>query len=255
MYKIKLIQLTFCHLLFSATLWSSIQKTPCPEGIVTLTFDNGYLSHYETVLPLMERYGLSATFYVTTSLLGQPGYLTPEQVIELSNRGHEIASHGATHRNLKRLSSTEVEQELQGSKLALENLLQRPVFNFAPPYGASSFYFEQSLKKYYHFVRTTQSAYLTASPRQPIPARIRYALESTTPAVLEAWINQAIAEKKWLILIYHHIDDPNAPSDNTKEQIPPGNIVSMSVELFESHLKLLHGLGQQTQTIKEVLNF
>ena len=81
------------------------------EGLVTLTFDDGTLCHYETVLPLLEQYHILATFYVSSGFLDTPGYLTTNQVLEMSQKGHEIASHGVSHQNLLKLSSSEIEKE------------------------------------------------------------------------------------------------------------------------------------------------
>jgi peptidoglycan/xylan/chitin deacetylase (PgdA/CDA1 family) len=63
-------------------------------------------------------------------------YLSPRQVVELSNMpGVTIGAHGATHRSLTSLSSSELAAELQASKVDLEAVLQKPVTTMSYPYG------------------------------------------------------------------------------------------------------------------------
>ena len=50
--------------------------------------------------------------------------------------GIEIGSHGATHRALPSVSDTELDDEVRGSKAALEDVTGAPVVSFCYPYGA-----------------------------------------------------------------------------------------------------------------------
>jgi peptidoglycan/xylan/chitin deacetylase (PgdA/CDA1 family) len=63
-------------------------------------------------------------------------YLSPTQVVELSNMpGVTIGAHGATHRSLTSLSSSELAAELQASKVDLETVLQKSVTTMSYPFG------------------------------------------------------------------------------------------------------------------------
>ena len=42
-----------------------------PKNPVHITFDDGYLDNHDVVLPLLERHGLKATFFITTSYIEQ----------------------------------------------------------------------------------------------------------------------------------------------------------------------------------------
>jgi peptidoglycan/xylan/chitin deacetylase (PgdA/CDA1 family) len=57
-------------------------------------------------------------------------------MVELSNMpGVTIGAHGATHRSLTSLSSSELAAELQASKVDLEAVLQKHVTTMSYPYG------------------------------------------------------------------------------------------------------------------------
>lgn len=61
--------------------------------------------------------------------------MTPDQVAALAARGHEIASHSATHPLLPQLSDEELDRELRDSRAALETLAGREITSLAYPNG------------------------------------------------------------------------------------------------------------------------
>lgn len=65
------------------------------EGAVSLTFDDAAPTHRETVIPLLDRYGLHGTFYVP---VGRSGWLDHIPFWRnAAKNGHEIGNHSITH--------------------------------------------------------------------------------------------------------------------------------------------------------------
>ncbi len=110
-------------------------KLELPEKPVILTFDDGYADNYEEMLPILEAHGMKATVYMITNMIGQPGYLTWEQLRDMQERGVEIGSHTANHLPLTGLPPKEREDELKLSKLILEWNGIRTVFSLSYPNG------------------------------------------------------------------------------------------------------------------------
>ncbi len=54
---------------------------PLPSRPVVLTFDDGYADFYTTALPVMRRYGFTATEYVVPNLVGRGSFMTWSQVV------------------------------------------------------------------------------------------------------------------------------------------------------------------------------
>ena len=106
-----------------------------PERAMVLTFDDGYASHFDVVVPLLLRYRFSATFFIAVERIGRAGYLTWEQLRKLTFLGMEIGSHGLSHRPLTALSQEELVRELSESKRHLEGRLGVPVRALAVPGG------------------------------------------------------------------------------------------------------------------------
>jgi hypothetical protein len=101
----------------------------------------------ENVLPEFLTYlrqrKANATFFVVGELADK----FPKQIKQIIKEGHEIASHGHTHRNLKSLTFDELEKEIFQSKDALEKLGAK-VNGFRSPAGVMPTELYEVLKKY-----------------------------------------------------------------------------------------------------------
>ena len=110
-------------------------EAPCPIKAIALTFDDGYADGYTDALPVLKRYGLIATFYIVTNFVGQPGYMTWEQVAELRDAGMEIGAHTIDHLDLRTLDPTEMLRQIAQPKSDLESKLRISVTSFCYPAG------------------------------------------------------------------------------------------------------------------------
>lgn len=66
---------------------------------VTFTFDDGFADQL-TAQQLLHKYGMTGTFYISSALIGLPGYLTRADLDILQADGQEIGGHTATHQDL-----------------------------------------------------------------------------------------------------------------------------------------------------------
>jgi peptidoglycan/xylan/chitin deacetylase (PgdA/CDA1 family) len=105
------------------------------DGDLVITFDDGCESDLVVAAPLLTEAGFGATFYVTLDFVGRPGFMTSDQVRQLSESGFEIGSHALTHSYLPDLPPARMRDELAGSKARLEAITNRPVAHFACPGG------------------------------------------------------------------------------------------------------------------------
>ena len=111
-------------------------KQELPERPIIITFDDGYADNYTTVLPILEERGMKATMFMVTYDIGQPDYLSWDQLRDMQSRGIEIGSHTANHEPLTGLSDAQANDELKLSKLILEWNGIHTVFGFSYPNGA-----------------------------------------------------------------------------------------------------------------------
>lgn len=113
-------------------------KRSLPVKPIVITFDDGYADNYLQALPLLEKYGFTATVFVLAGHVGQPEYLSWEQIRAMQERRTEIGSHTFSHADLNRLTPDEQRRELAESKRLLEEKLGTPVEYLAYPYGQFS---------------------------------------------------------------------------------------------------------------------
>jgi peptidoglycan/xylan/chitin deacetylase (PgdA/CDA1 family) len=121
-----------------------------PPNAVSIHFDDGWRSVLAAV-PVLKQYHFGATFWLIVEMIGQPGYLTWDDVAELANNPEfEFQSHTMTHpwhggddllawaeRNSLE-DRARIQWELQESKAELERKLKRKVDLLAWPKGAYS---------------------------------------------------------------------------------------------------------------------
>lgn len=75
-------------------------ENPSPAMKVSLTFDDGFGSHYSVVAPTLEKYGYRGTFNIIVNQTGRSrsgATMDWAKVAELAARGHEIALHSKSH--------------------------------------------------------------------------------------------------------------------------------------------------------------
>jgi peptidoglycan/xylan/chitin deacetylase (PgdA/CDA1 family) len=126
---------------------------------VALTFDDGYLDHYN-IARVLAHLNIKATFFIITHLNRHPDdgrpllASQPSKIKDIYKMGHEIGSHSCTHPDLPRLSSHKLESELKDSKEFLEDLGVE-VFGFAYPKGVHDQRTIEMTKRYYVYGRGT----------------------------------------------------------------------------------------------------
>ena len=89
--------------------------TPTPlqpqATLVSLTFDDGNADNF-AVAPVLKQYGLHATFYIPSGLVGGKGFMTWEQLQALQNDGNEIGGHTLDHIKLGGLDPEALRHEI-----------------------------------------------------------------------------------------------------------------------------------------------
>jgi len=118
-----------------STISSFKNLNPSDKEALVLTFDDGFQSDYHFVFPILKELNLTATFFISPSLIGKKDYMTWEQVQVLSNSGMEIGSHSQNHLFMSRLSDKELKYEFEKSKSSIEEKICKEIFSFAYPYG------------------------------------------------------------------------------------------------------------------------
>lgn len=121
-----------------AVLSTDGEVVPARDAIL-LTFDDGGVDALHVAAPLLESHGMRGIFFMTTGMIGKPGFLDRQQLRELAERGHAIGSHSVTHPpRFSALSREAMLREWHESRGALEEILGAPVRLASVPGGYHS---------------------------------------------------------------------------------------------------------------------
>jgi peptidoglycan/xylan/chitin deacetylase (PgdA/CDA1 family) len=114
------------------------------DGLVGLTFDDGYRHVLSSAAPVLERYGFTATMFAVSGLLGGENVWDPPprrqlmseaDLRDLTTRGWEIGSHSLTHPRLTELDANGLSHEVFASRAALSDAIGVEPRCFCYPYG------------------------------------------------------------------------------------------------------------------------
>ncbi|NMB92555.1 MAG: polysaccharide deacetylase family protein [Parcubacteria group bacterium] len=108
-----------------------------PKKSIVLTFDDGFKSFYNLVLPILRKYNYPATIFITTDFINtNETYMTWEEVKKCANdKLINVGGHGVSHIKLTEVPFDITYKEIIYSKEILENILQKQIKVFAYPYG------------------------------------------------------------------------------------------------------------------------
>jgi len=113
---------------------------------ISFTFDDGYKNNLDAI-KILNKYGFSGTIFVCSDFINSPAlkhktnlyqnreFLSENNLIEITELGSEIASHGTNHSNFNHLTNKETKYQLSESRKKIEDIINRDVTNFAFPNG------------------------------------------------------------------------------------------------------------------------
>lgn len=115
--------------------------------VVGITFDDGYRNNLTHALPVLNRWGFSATCYLISQQLGGVNHwdldkgipenplMSEEEVRAWINGGMEIGSHTRNHLRLTSCSHAQSNEEISLSRPDLEQQFDTAVDHFCYPWG------------------------------------------------------------------------------------------------------------------------
>lgn len=109
-----------------------------PEKAILLTFDDGFVSNYTEVAPLLRKYGFKGVLFLYPSIISSTRslYMRWDKVREIVKEGiFEPASHTYWHPMLPGMTREDIRFQLVKSKETLEKELGVTVRDLAYPFG------------------------------------------------------------------------------------------------------------------------
>lgn len=247
--------LAIAVLLFPRPSFGPAARASAPSAVISLTFDDSDEDQYTNAFPILQQYGMDATFYVITGYVGvNSGNLTLPQLQALYNAGDEIGGHTVLHPDLTQVTTAEATREVCDSRDTLLNW-GFPVTDFAYPYGSYDSAAEGIVQQCgYNSARSDsniRSPYgcqtgcpvaETIPPADPYAFQAPQSIQDTwSLADLESLVTQAEGVGGWQPIILHHVCE-NAC-----------NPYSVTPEMLTAFLAWLQTQNVSVETVHQVL--
>ncbi|WAH98259.1 fibronectin type III domain-containing protein [Arthrobacter sp. MMS18-M83] len=187
-----------------------------PKTIISLTFDDGNDDQLAAE-QVLNSHGLHGTFFITTSWIDNPSWLTRANLNSIAADGNEIGGHTVTHPDLTTLSTSAATNEVCGGRNTLASWGFN-ASNFAYPFAAENSSVEQIVKncgfasaRNLGDIRSPASCSGcpfagTLPPANPYNTAAPDEVDSTwTLQNLEDLVTNAEPGGGWVQLTFHHI--------------------------------------------------
>lgn len=118
-----------------------VMKTPDPQKnptnsdgrkMIALTFDDGPSAHTDRLLDIFKTHGGKATFFVVGNIIDK----RPQTLIRMRDEGHQIASHSWDHRQLTKLNSQQITDQIMMTRAKIFDITGVDPKVMRPPYGS-----------------------------------------------------------------------------------------------------------------------
>lgn len=110
-----------------------------PSKPIMLTFDDTDLDQFTIVNPTLKKLGFKAVYFIMTVSIGRKGkfvdYMSKEQIKQLADEGNVIGSHTYDHKNFKKYTGKDWEEQLDKPTKKLEEITGKKMTEFAYPFG------------------------------------------------------------------------------------------------------------------------
>jgi len=113
-------------------------------------YESRVLKNTNKILDLFEKYQIKATFFT----LGYISEKYPDLIRKIDGKGHEIASHGYAHLDIRKTTKEEFENDLKKSIEILQKTIGKKILGFRAPYFSidkKSFWAIEILSKYFKY--------------------------------------------------------------------------------------------------------
>ena len=108
---------------------------PLPAKPILITFDDTREEQFSIGAAEMKKYGFKGVFFVMTVSINRPGYMSKEQIKSLSDSGNIVAAHTWDHHMVTKYTGDNWNLQLVKPKAKLEEIIGKPISDFAYPFG------------------------------------------------------------------------------------------------------------------------
>lgn len=175
-------------------------------GVVSFTFDDGWDSTSSRAADILASHGAAGTLYMTTGYAEQPGFMSWADIDQLSSMGWEIACHSDSHPLLTEVTPEQLAYEMSSCKdIMLAHGYDAQAI--ATPFGDYSSPVVAAAAKLYSTHRGFHDIGYNSYPYTDYLLNVQQVQIGVSVETVKGYIDEAIANDQWLILVFHDIQD------------------------------------------------
>lgn len=174
------------------------------EAFITISIDDG-LKDTNDVFGVMQKFGYPGTAFIDVEKIDQDGYVKRSDLFAMLINGWDISGHRIG--NLKQLNQDELKEHSKKAFDYLQSLGSPGAKQYALPNGARNVNISNALFENFDFIfniygmsNDSQTVLTSSINRQSVD-------KHTSLALAKKWVDDAIANKEWLIINFHTFSD------------------------------------------------
>ncbi|MFA5676620.1 MAG: family 16 glycosylhydrolase [Christensenellales bacterium] len=213
--------------------------------LCSIWFDDGWESTYSAAYPIMERHSIKGVLSVVSAQVNLPSFCGDAELEQMYESGWDFVNHTNLHKDLGSLEAKEVEAEIKTCFEYLESKgYTRALDHFVPPYCSTNDAIDEIISSYAVTSRPSWTKFNRLPIANPLKLGFMEAAADVPPETVFEWIDHAIENELWLVLLFHSIETPADTS------------TKYAVENFRKIVEYLSSKQSQIKcvTISEVYN-
>lgn len=182
------------------------------DSIVTFTFDDFPASAYRTAGRILERYGIRGTYYTSMDLAGtrneQGEHFSVDDLLGLTEAGHEIGCHTFDHRTSDEQSVDELDRSVSVNADKIRNVISDAKIDvFSCPKGVVRVRHQQCLEKRFRCIRTIRPGINRGAFDLNHLCAVSLYEHTTDLAGIESLLDSLAKIPGWLVFYTHDVQD------------------------------------------------
>lgn len=173
----------------------------------SIWFDDGWKTMYTGAFPVMKDKGFKGILSVVSSYVGSPAFCSEAELSELYDSGWDLVNHTDEHQDLTKITGDEAEAGIAKCFNYLESRgFTRASRNVVPPYCAADEKTDELISRLAATSRVLYSTYNLLPVTDPYHLGFREVFSDTGVETVKQWIDEAIQNDLWLVLLFHSIE-------------------------------------------------